>query len=174
LLLGADFLLPRRSQASIVQRPPAHPLDCAHDRRFLREKGLSEIGCPSNILVQLLQCIRYNHESLYAWVPSLFLGGIDQVLSTEVLVPLQPLACFHDLERIRAGHKDLTQQRIGIERDWRYKVIKLIGRQFLWRRRLRLRLWFVGGVFLFLRPDDHSDAEQRACYEEKYAYNCSL
>jgi len=138
LLLGDDFLLLRWGQMPIGLRPDAHPLDCIHDIRFLSEKGLSEIGCPLNILVQLLQCIRHNHESLYARVPGLLLGGIDQILFAEILVPPQPLACFHDLERIGAGHKHLTQQRIGIEGDWRHKAIQLIGGPSVRRRWFRL------------------------------------
>ena len=96
----------------------------------------------------------------------MFLCGIDQVLSFEIPVPLQPLACFHDFERIGAGNKYLTQQRIGIERNRRYKVVELLGRPCLLRRRLCPRLRFAGGVLLLLHPEGHSGAEQR-CYPRR-------
>ena len=117
---------PRRPGETIVQSPPAHPLDYG-----LRER-------PHRLSIEYPRSTSPMYpvprpRACMLGSTRLFLGGIDPILSVEILVPLQPLTCFHDLERIGAGHKHLTHEA-------RYKVIKLIGRQFLWRRCLRLQL----------------------------------
>jgi hypothetical protein len=106
--------LRRCRKAPIGFSPHSHSLDRVHNIVFLREEGVAKICGPLNVLVQLIQCIRDSHESLYAGIPGLLLGGIDQCLSAEILVPLQPLACLHNLERICAGYQHLAQQRIRI------------------------------------------------------------
>jgi hypothetical protein len=70
------------------------------------------------------------------------LGGVQERLAAEIPVPLQPLVGLHDLERVRAGHKYLTQQRIRIKSDGRHQVVELLCRPYLLGYRLRLGLWF--------------------------------
>jgi hypothetical protein len=51
---------------------------------------------------------------------NLFRGG--------VALGLPPAICFHHLAGIGCGGKNLRHQRVGIERDWRYQLVQLLGR----------------------------------------------
>ncbi len=154
--LSPDGLLRRRIQAPVSPRAGAHPLNRVHDLRLLCEESVTEIGRPLNVLVQFRERVRHGHQCLYARIPRLLLGGVNERLAAEIPVALEPLARFNHLERVRAGYKYLTQQWIGIQCDRRHKVVELIGRQHLLRWRLRLRLRIGGRVrrATLLRPDE--------------------
>jgi hypothetical protein len=154
LILGSDRLLRRRRKTAACLRAGSHALHRAHDIRLLCKECIPEVSGPANVLVQFLQGVRYGHERLNARIPGLLLGGIKECLALEIPVPLQPLTCLHYFERVRAGHKYLSQKRIGVERNRSHEVVELICRPQLLRRRLCLRLLLQrrGGRPLFLCP----------------------
>jgi hypothetical protein len=55
---------------------------------------------------------------------------------------LQPTVCFHNLIGIGGGREDLCQQRIGIQRDRRHKLLQLFWR-LLRGLNWYLRRWLV-------------------------------
>jgi hypothetical protein len=61
----------------------------------------------------------------------LLLCRLGQVRAIEPRVSLEPLQGLDKFERIGGRYQDLAYQWIRIERDWRYQVVKLIGRQCL-------------------------------------------
>jgi hypothetical protein len=100
LFLSCDSLLRRRGQMPVSFRPFAHCLNSIHDIRLLGKESIPEIRGPSNVLIQFCEGVRHGYQSLDAGIPGLLPGSIDQCLPVQILVPLQPLAGFHDF-----GHK---------------------------------------------------------------------
>jgi hypothetical protein len=162
LLLSCDRLLRRRRKIAITLCPGAHLLDRVHHVGLLREECVPKLGGPADILVQLRQRIRNCHQRLHAWIPGLLPRGVHERLAAEVLVPLQPLVCFHDLKRIGAGDQQLTQQRIGVESNRRHQVVELLRRPHLLRRLLHLGLLLRQRRRgrLLLRPHERSGSQK--------------
>ena len=67
------------------------------------------------------------HKLLHARVPVLLVQRRGELVALEALVGLGEAVGLHDLERIGRGHEHLREQRIGIERDRRDKLIELPG-----------------------------------------------
>jgi hypothetical protein len=94
---------------------------------LLRKKRIAQIGGPGDVVIQALQNVGEHHQGLYARVPILLLRGLGETRSGEAGTPLEPLISLHHFQRIRAGHHDLAQQRVRVERDGRHQVIELVG-----------------------------------------------
>jgi hypothetical protein len=86
-----------------------HSLDCVHHVGLLSEKGVSEICRPCDVLVQALDKIRKNYQSLYAGVPVLLLRRLGESSACEPWVPLEPLPGFNKFERVRRRYQYLAQ-----------------------------------------------------------------
>ena len=72
-----NFLLLGRGQFAGILSPCAHPLDGIHDIGLARQKRISQIGGPGDVLIHALEHIRERNERLNAGVPALFLSGTD-------------------------------------------------------------------------------------------------
>jgi len=122
LRLSGDVHLGVRLQSARLTRLAPQPLHGLHDVGLLSEKGVPQIGGPTNIRVQPGDYIREDHQRLDTGIPVLLARGLHQLRTPEVAILLQPLPGFDDLERIGSGDQNLAQQGIGIERDGRYQI----------------------------------------------------
>ena len=117
-----------------------HALHRIHYVLLLRKERVAQIGGPGDVIIQPLQDVGEYHEGLNAGIPVLLLRGLRASGSVEAGVSLQPLISLDQFQRISAGHQDLAEQRVRVERDGRHQVIQLVGREGLVRRRKRGRL----------------------------------
>jgi hypothetical protein len=85
-----------------------HPLHRAHHIGFLRQEGIAEVGGPSDVVCQQIECVGKRHQGLDARGPILLPGGLDLVGTREVFVLIEPLLRFHNLERIGARGQHLA------------------------------------------------------------------
>ena len=71
-----DLLIGGRQLAGLL-RLEAHALHGAHHVALLAEEGVTQIGCPDDVLIQLLDHTGKRHQSLNAGVPGLLLRGLS-------------------------------------------------------------------------------------------------
>ena len=107
----------------------AHALDGVHHVFLLREKRVTEVGRPLDVFGQKLDGVGQGSQTLDAGVPVLLLYRFGHLLLIHALVLGQPLLQLNDLERIGGRYQYLAEQRIGVESDWRYQRIELVGRK---------------------------------------------
>jgi hypothetical protein len=122
-------------------------LDCGHHVSLLRQKCVSQIGCPLNVAGHACHHVRKHDQRLDTWVPRLLCDGIRQRLPCQILVLVHPLLKLNDLKRISGSSERLSQEIIRIERDrrderiqlssWEYSSLLIVRRG---RHLLRLRL----------------------------------
>jgi hypothetical protein len=115
----------------------AHGLDGVHHIRLLRQKRVAQIGGPANVTPQDVQHIGKGDKSLNARVPVLLLGSVHALSRRQIPILLEPLFRIDNFQGICAGRQDLAQERIGIERHRRHKIVELIRTQQGGRRRGR-------------------------------------
>jgi hypothetical protein len=115
-----------------------HALDSVHHIALLREKSVTEVGGPLNVIGEAFHHIRKRRHRLNAWIPGLLRDGSDERLILQARVFLQPLLKLDDFQRISGSYQRLAEQRVGIERNRCDKGIKLVGRNLrsLLRRRV--------------------------------------
>jgi hypothetical protein len=106
--------------------PVPHPLYGIHHIAFLSQKRISKVRRPGDVFVQVLQYTRKNHEGLNAGIPVLIQCSLSQRLITKIRIALHPLTGLDNFQRICCGDKNLADQRIRIERDWRDQIIQLV------------------------------------------------
>src|SRR6266404_4566573 len=104
--------------------------------------GLAQRRTPRQILVHVLEHGRKLRQRLYARIPILFVYFFGQVFAFEVRMPLHPPIRLNDLRWIRRSRKNLSNERIRIQRNRRHQLLQLFRRRFAGRSR---RL-FVGLV----------------------------
>ena len=114
-----------RLQLVVRIRLGAQPLNGVHHIGLLRENCVTELLCPVQLVAHHLQHVGGCRERFDAFVPSLLVDLVLQRIALEILVLCDPTSRLHDLERIRRGHKDLCQQRVGIESYWGNQRIEL-------------------------------------------------
>ena len=78
VIRSGHSLLTGRGQFSGLLRPEPHSLDRIHHVRLLRQKGVSKIRRPGDVLVQALDQVRKDHQRLDAGVPVLLLGRLRE------------------------------------------------------------------------------------------------
>jgi hypothetical protein len=122
-----DDLLFGRLQVAGRLRLRAQALHRIHHCRLLIRKRVTKLLCPVEVAVQQRQNRREWNQRFDARVPGLRLQGFDKLVAGQRLMGrfFDPTPCTDNLQRERRGHKDLSQQRIGIERDRRQERIKL-------------------------------------------------
>jgi hypothetical protein len=102
-----------------------HALHRIHDRTFLCEEGVAQVGSPLNVVCQALRHVRQSGQGLHTGVPRLLLHGISEGLVLQSLILCKPLLKLNDFERISGCRQDLGQQWIWIKGDGRNKRIQL-------------------------------------------------
>jgi hypothetical protein len=124
-----DLLLCIRGQSSSALCLRAHPLDGVHHIGFLRQKGVTEIGSPLNIVGETFHHVGQSRHRLNARIPRLFLNRLDQfcLVFDELRVFVEPLPQLNDLERISRCRQRLGQQWIRIERNRCDQRIELLS-----------------------------------------------
>jgi hypothetical protein len=85
-------------------------LDCIHDVRLLREKGISQIGRPLDVAGHALYHIWIRHQSLDTWVPRLLRDRIRQCFVFQVWIVTNPLLELDDFQWISGSRKCLGQK----------------------------------------------------------------
>jgi len=135
VVLGRYVLLRRRLQLAVGLRFGAQLLHGTHHVGLLREKSVAEVRSPTYVLIQPRQDVGKGNQSLNTGIPILLLRLVHQILPLEVAMLLQPLLRFHYLNGVCTGSQNLAEQRVWVQRNWRHKILQLIGTQ-----RLRLRV----------------------------------
>ena len=136
--IGGHHLLRRAAQLTCGLCLLAHRLHCIHHVLWLIVVGIAQVGRPLNVLVQLREHGRKRRKRLHARVPVLVFRTGSNLFRGGAALCLPPAICLHHLSRISCGCKNLRQQRVGIERDWRYQLVQLLSRQGL-----SLRYWLT-------------------------------
>ena len=92
-----DLLLVIRSQSSFLLGLRAHPLDGVHDIALLRQKGITEIGGPLNVIGEAFDHVGQSGHRLNAWIPGLFLNRLGELglVFDERRVFFEPLLQLH-------------------------------------------------------------------------------
>lgn len=108
LILSVDNLLRCRREAAVGLRPDTHSLNCVHNIGLLRQECIAKIRGPADVLGQFIQGVGDSNKRLDARIPILLFGSIEELLALQVLVSIQPLACFDYFERVCAGYQHLT------------------------------------------------------------------
>ena len=108
----------------------AQPLHGIHDIGLLRQEGVAERLRPVELAVHHLEDLGKRHQGFDAGIPVLLLERRIQLIASELRIVgiLNPARGQVDLERVGRGHQDLGEQRIGIERDRREKLVELLRR----------------------------------------------
>jgi hypothetical protein len=112
--LSCHRLLGRRLQLSVGLRLGAQALHGAHHVRLLGQERVTQVRCPTDVLIQARQNIGKRDQGLDTGIPVLLPGGVHQGLTLQIAVLLQPLLRFHDFDGIRRSHQDLAQQSIRV------------------------------------------------------------
>jgi hypothetical protein len=96
---------------------------------LLRQKCISQVRHPLNIVGHARNDVRISYQSLDAWVPRLLRHSVCQGFVIQTLVLLHPLLKLHDFERISGSSERLSQKWIRIKSDRRDQRIQLTGRE---------------------------------------------
>jgi hypothetical protein len=109
------FLLLTRLQIAGSLSLLAHTLNGIHHIGLLRQKRITEISCPLDIVSQTLDQVGQSSQGLDAWVPRLLGYSISKGFIFQPRILRKPLLELNNLERIRGGGKGLGQHRIRKE-----------------------------------------------------------
>ncbi len=139
--IGHDLLRPA-PQPAVGLGTRTHSLHGGHYIRLLAQKGISQIGRPTNVAAQQPERIGKGHQGLDAGIPILLASRIHQLLSLKSAVLLKPLLGFGNLERVGARRQHLAEEGIGIESNRGHQIIQLLRRQH-WPGRRRCLGWIL-------------------------------
>src|SRR5882762_686783 len=127
--------------------------------------GLAQRRTPRQILVHVLEHGRKLRQRLYARIPILFVYFFGQVFAFEVRMPLHPPIRLNDLRWIRRSRKNLSNERIRIQRNRRHQLLQLFRRRLAGRSRCRL----VGLASRTVGLHRHSELYEQTA--EQYSQN---
>jgi hypothetical protein len=148
--LGFHDLLWTGFQISGALGLRAHALDRSHHVSLLRQKRVSQIGCPLNVAGHACHHVRKHDQPLDTWVPWLLGHSVRERFALQILIVVHPLLKLNDFQWVGRSGERLSQEIIRIERDRRDKRIQLsrwkcscllIGRRGRHLLRLRRRRW---------------------------------
>ena len=137
----------------------AQLLDGGGDVVGLRQVGVAQRLRPVELVAHHGQDLRHGSERLDAWIPGLLLHRAFERLAFHVRIVLGPARRLHHFERICGGGQDLTEKRIGIERDRRDQLGHLLGAE---RRRRRRRCALLSGHAHVAHERDEGEAHQHS------------
>ncbi len=106
----------------------AQVLDGIEQVRLLDDEGVAQVLRPGHVVGHAPQDRGKGHQRLDAGVPGLALDGVQDVLGGDVRVVVQPAVGHHNFERLGRGDQNLHHERVGIERDRRGEVQKILAR----------------------------------------------
>src|SRR6185312_5897264 len=109
-----DILITVRTQEALVYCFCPQRLYGFHDRRRPRQKRVSEILRPIEMIVHHDDETWNTSEILYAGVPTLFLKDTTSRPVRRSAIQLQPFCRLCDFQRVCRGNKHLCQQAIRI------------------------------------------------------------
>jgi hypothetical protein len=94
---------------------------------LLCEESVTELLRPLQVAVQIPQHVWERNEGLNALIPRERLKRGRELTALEGRMGriLQPPRSLDDLERVGRSGKNLPEQWVGVQRDWRGELVKL-------------------------------------------------
>src|SRR5579884_2953128 len=146
-IVFSHSLLGSVCQGACLLRALAHTLHGVHHVLRLVVIRVAQVCRPLHVVVHLFEHGRKRSQSLHAWVPGLRICGRGNLVRRSIALCLTPLVGLNHLGWIRRSSQNLRHQSVRIERNRRYELVELVGRQrlcllLLCRGRL-LVLWLL-------------------------------
>ena len=126
LPLRHHVLLGRGLQVTGLLRLAPQTLDRFNHIALLRQEGVADLLRPVELVAHHVEHVGKPDQGLHARIPGLTRSLVHCGFASLVSVRFGPARSLNHFKRIGRRHQDLTEQRIGIERDGRQQRIKLL------------------------------------------------
>jgi hypothetical protein len=107
----------------------AHSLDGGESGFLLQGRGFAKSRGPGNILGEIIEHGRELREGLNGGIPGLLLDGTLKSFTGKIRIAFEEVIGFDYLIGVSGAAQNLSDERIGIERDGSDECVEIVVRQ---------------------------------------------